>query len=1188
MSETVTYDWAGRETSRCDSRGLVTTTSYATGRVTTVTLPGGATQVTELNPDGSLKSITGTGVTPEYHALSLEATANGMAYVKETITRGGANSSNVTVIVRDWLGRTIREERPNPAGGAAVATVSAYNEKGQLKSVTAPGRAPELYEYDDAGRQHRVGLDMNTNGSLVAESADQIQETASCYTQGVGGVWERTATLTYPADGDPAPLVVSETLRGPLTLTTGLSNETRTVDMDGNETRTVTTVDRAAKLKTVKTYQPGVSQPAVQVYRNGRLQNSVSPEGRTTTYLYDHLGRQTNVSDSASGSLTTVYTNGQVARVVDGFGNATAFEYEAGTGLRTATTDALTNHTYFAYDALGQLTRQWGDAAYPVSYAYDANGRMTNMTTYRGQDDFASASWPAGATGDVTTWRYDPATGLLTQKIYADEKGPSYSYNEAGQLVVRTWARATNTLTTTYEYDGAGRLLSVDYSDATPDVTYAYFRHGGPSEITDGCGTRTFTYTDSLKQAGEELTSGDGFMDWQASSGYEAVSGALGRRTGFALADTNLTTSVGYGYDVFNRLSQITSGLLRVGYRYQPNAPWARATELFYSNQWRMAHVDLRDVRGRVTNSANHLLGAPAEQHGYGLDALGRRTNIFLTGGSFWQFGYNDRSEVVLGQRKWIAASNNVAGQGFEYGFDPIGNRVSSRRESDESVWTVNELNQYDSNDVPGILHVMGQASTGASVSVTGSLAGAATVSRCGEYFHGTLEEANGEAAVWETTIVAASETGGVSAVTGHLFLARTPQAFTHDEDGNLTADGRWNYFWDAENRLTEMVTRGAAVTAGVPGLRLTFTYDYMGRRVRKMVDSARGTNWVNALTIHFAYDGWNLVRETRQGTNAPPQVVSHVWGLDLSGSEQGAGGVGGLLASVGEGGSGPGTVLFGHDANGNVTVGVAASNGVVVAEYEYGPFGEPLRVSGEAAEWNPFRFSTKYTDDETGLLYYGHRYYGPALGRWLNRDPLREFDLQNEPQDTIRGMAQFSPVEAQLDPEAILANIANLYRFANNDPSCHIDPNGKWVIPVVAGGIALTIAVIVLPDWDANSLSASQANKLAALVKALKTCADSTAAGYLDAMTVTGIFKPGSTAGTSVTRNGRFFGWGNRTILSPDYFSGASVEYQLTTLLHESYHAGTEDWTEKFSYTYSLDMLEKMKCCLQENGILK
>jgi RHS repeat-associated protein len=59
--------------------------------------------------------------------------------------------------------------------------------------------------------------------------------------------------------------------------------------------------------------------------------------------------------------------------------------------------------------------------------------------------------------------------------------------------------------------------------------------------------------------------------------------------------------------------------------------------------------------------------------------------------------------------------------------------------------------------------------------------------------------------------------------------------------------------------------------------------------------------------------------------------------------------------------------------------------------QHDYGPFGEPIRMTGTMAKNDPFRFSTKYDDDESDLLYYGYRYYKPSTGTWPNRDPLNE-----------------------------------------------------------------------------------------------------------------------------------------------------------------------------------------------------
>ncbi|MGO8931774.1 MAG: RHS repeat-associated core domain-containing protein [Limisphaerales bacterium] len=59
------------------------------------------------------------------------------------------------------------------------------------------------------------------------------------------------------------------------------------------------------------------------------------------------------------------------------------------------------------------------------------------------------------------------------------------------------------------------------------------------------------------------------------------------------------------------------------------------------------------------------------------------------------------------------------------------------------------------------------------------------------------------------------------------------------------------------------------------------------------------------------------------------------------------------------------------------------------------GPFGEVTRATGPMAKPNPFRFSTKYQDDETDLVYYGYRYYSASTGRWLSRDPVHEVGSQ-------------------------------------------------------------------------------------------------------------------------------------------------------------------------------------------------
>ncbi len=68
----------------------------------------------------------------------------------------------------------------------------------------------------------------------------------------------------------------------------------------------------------------------------------------------------------------------------------------------------------------------------------------------------------------------------------------------------------------------------------------------------------------------------------------------------------------------------------------------------------------------------------------------------------------------------------------------------------------------------------------------------------------------------------------------------------------------------------------------------------------------------------------------------------------------------------------------------------------------DYSPFGQLVAQYKYTSTANatlsrlPFGFSTKYTDKETGLLYYGHRYYDSVTGRWPSRDPMGEEGGEN------------------------------------------------------------------------------------------------------------------------------------------------------------------------------------------------
>jgi RHS repeat-associated protein len=200
----------------------------------------------------------------------------------------------------------------------------------------------------------------------------------------------------------------------------------------------------------------------------------------------------------------------------------------------------------------------------------------------------------------------------------------------------------------------------------------------------------------------------------------------------------------------------------------------------------------------------------------------------------------------------------------------------------------------------------------------------------------------------------------------------------SYDLDGNMVANGIWSYSWDAENRLTAVYSNNTLLVSNI--------YDHQSRRIAKII-SRSGTETQRR---DFVYDSWNLIQELITD-NGSLTTNSFTWGLDLSGDLQGAGGVGGLLAVQRDS-----TSFFPcFDANGNVTEYIDAT-GAIRAHYAFDAFGNTIAQSGDLAESFSHRFSTKYFDAETGLYYYGYRYYAPEMGRWLSRDPIEEMGGAN------------------------------------------------------------------------------------------------------------------------------------------------------------------------------------------------
>jgi hypothetical protein len=349
------------------------------------------------------------------------------------------------------------------------------------------------------------------------------------------------------------------------------------------------------------------------------------------------------------------------------------------------------------------------------------------------------------------------------------------------------------------------------------------------------------------------------------------------------------------------------------------------------------------DYLNRLLVISSSSSASASSSFSYQYNDANQRTVARLADGSYWVYSYDSLGQVISG-KKYFPDGTPVPGQQFEYGFDDIGNRTSTKAEGDQgganlrsANYTANNLNQYTIRDVPSAVDIIGVAlATASSVTVNGN-----SPYRRVEYFRYELPVSNGSVPVWQSVTVTAS--GQSPNATGNIFVPKTPEPFTYDYDGNLLTDGRWNYTWDAENRLVQMV----ANTSVGPQQKLEFAYDWKGRRIQKKVSHYNSGSWVLDSDSRSVYDAWKLIVILNSQLSI---LQSFLWGPDLSGTAQGAG-VGGLTAVYDSAtiNNQPSTHFVSYDGNGNV---VGSSK---PATERFPPFTSTDRLascSAEPARW--------------------------------------------------------------------------------------------------------------------------------------------------------------------------------------------------------------------------------------------
>jgi len=231
--------------------------------------------------------------------------------------------------------------------------------------------------------------------------------------------------------------------------------------------------------------------------------------------------------------------------------------------------------------------------------------------------------------------------------------------------------------------------------------------------------------------------------------------------------------------------------------------------------------------------------------------------------------------------------------------------------------------------------------------------------------------------------------------------------AAAHDAKGNMTNDGAVagnarTFAWDFDNRLT---------TVTMPDGRVhTYTYDALGRRVSKKIDNGvmGGGPFVETVYVCATHESGlgQVVAEYLKGQPATnperhfvygsyvdePLILAREATRRLTGSSE-------LTART----RFLSSLVYYHRNRKYDIVGITGAAGAVLERYTYTPYGEvtildptALVVRTVSAVDNPYAYTGRRWEPETGLYYFRARYYGPKLGRFLGRDPLGYVDGSN------------------------------------------------------------------------------------------------------------------------------------------------------------------------------------------------
>jgi RHS repeat-associated protein len=874
----------------------------------------------------------------------------------------------------------------------------------------------EYYEYDALGRMTRYTRQMGSGRDTVTGETDDL-----------------VRTLTYNAQGWVTQRVMEDG-----------TVKRYSYDGLGNVTSEMVSKSGEPTLVTGYTYEPVTSRIASRMV-------SSTADGQVFRVEYDYAGGQVTEERryvDATTALRTDYTytpQGDILTMSDPQGNTLQYEHNAD-GFMTRVFDPgnPVRETRFGYDALGNQATVRDANGRVTGFTYDGLRRILTTTnakneqtihTYTGKNlTQIESGHLTGLPGLITRMYFDP---LNRQERAARVTGTgevtlqTVRYDSEGRVVTLIDA---NNFSTTSSYDVLGRLAAT--RDALGNTTSHLPDKAGNVIQTTDANANTTTQTYSTHNRLKTITQNDGIQDMVTQYTYDAM-GSIRTVTD---AEGRVTT---HTYDGAGRLLEVRSPMgqtVRFGYDNNGNMTRrtdqnGRLTEYDYDAYNQLEHIyyggmasAVKTVTFSYDNAGNMLTWSDGMYAGsylydelnrvismrsvypfgsrtiaYEYDRFGnRRTVSYPDGPGVVNYSYDDfnRLDQMTYGASMVDYDYDNAGRLLaktlpngvvtSYGYD-AGSRVRSvvNRRSDSSVISSFLYPEHDNvgnirrmTDLAGD-HVYDYDEIYRLRNAThpSSWAESFTYDRAGN----RLTDAVNSDWVYDANNRLQSYDG---------------VSFTYDNNGNTLTRTQGTetrtFSYDYENRLE---------TVHVGTLVVSYRYDPFGKRLSKTV---------GGVTTYYLYDEEDIVAEYDSSGN-PTAAYIHGPGIDEP-IEMTRGGV---------------TVYYTADGLGSVR-DLTDNTENIVEQYSYDSFGN---LTTPPATGNPYTYTSREYDGETGLYFYRARYYDPKVGRFLTEDPIG-FD----------------------------GGDVNFYVYVAGNPVNFVDPSGNEIAPPLMPPISPPITPPISP----------------------------------------------------------------------------------------------------------------------------